>query len=106
MLESGECDGQILDREPGRVECRDLLVRAPALLVTAQYRPELGRLLTFQRACFDRVHELAVVTRLLPVVAEDPGSDELLDRDLRLPWAVGAHQAHVLPRQQRTGRQQ
>ena len=35
---------------------------------------------------------------LLPVVAEDVDAGELLDRDLGLARAVGAHQARVLPR--------
>ena len=40
--------------------------------------------------------QLAAVARLLPVVAEDVRAAELCDRDLGLPWAVGAHQRDVL----------
>ena len=45
--------------------------------------------------------ELAVVARLLPVVAEDLGAGELGHLDLRLPRPVGAHEADVLARPQR-----
>ena len=44
----------------------------------------------------DSVCQLAVVARLLPVVAEDLRSCQLGDGDLRLAWPVGAHEAHVL----------
>ena len=64
--------------------------------------PELRHVRSVQQARFDGGGELASVARLLPVVAEDVRARELLDCDLGLPRAVGAHQAHVLPRLQRT----
>ncbi len=51
-----------------------------------------------ERALLDRVHELAVVARLRPVVTEDAAAHELGDGDLGLARPVGAHQAHVLAR--------
>ena len=59
-----------------------------------------------QRACLDGVHELAVVARLLPVVAESVCPDELLDRDLRLTGPVSTHQADVLAGAERSGREE
>ena len=36
------------------------------------------------------------MARLLPVVAEEPGAGDFLDRDLGLAWSVCAHQGDVL----------
>jgi hypothetical protein len=44
--------------------------------------------------------EIAVVARLLPVIAEDMDASKLLDRDLRLSGPVRTHQARVLSRRQ------
>ena len=41
--------------------------------------------------------EYSTCCRLLPLVDHDPGARELLDGDLRLAGAVGAHEADVLP---------
>ena len=73
-------------------------VRAPALRPSpASTSPSSVTCVARKRARLDRVDELAVVARLLPVVAEDVRPDELFDRDLRLARPVGAHQADVLP---------
>src|SRR5512132_4351257 len=56
----GEGDGQVLDREAGRVEGRDLIVGLPALSVTREHYAQLGNAAALEPACFDRVHDLAV----------------------------------------------
>ena len=62
----------VLDREACRVEGRDLVVGLPPLRVAVKRRrPSLGHAASLEPAGLDRVHELAVVARLLPVVGED-----------------------------------
>ncbi len=99
----GERHRQILNREPGRVEDGDLLGAAAALGGSVEHRTELGHGLAREGARLDGVHELAVVARLLPVVAEDANARQLLDCDLGFPGAVRAHQAHVLAGPERAG---
>ena len=71
-VRGGEGDRQILDREPGRVERRDLVgsSRGPAPLRRAPRRAR-SRRLGSDDAGVDGVGELAAVARLLPVVAEE-----------------------------------
>src|SRR5262245_65558568 len=95
-LDRGECDREVLDREPGRVERRDLDVRLPSVRVSGQHSAELRHSAALELACLDRVHMLAVVARLLPVVREDPCAQQLVAGALRLGRACGTHQAHVL----------
>src|SRR5581483_6660778 len=73
----------------------------PSGRVPGEHGAELGHRLAPDDAGFDRVAEVAVVARLLPVVAEDADAAELGRRDLRLARPVGAHQAHVLARAER-----
>ena len=90
-------DGEVLDGEAGRVEDRDLVLVAAALLLAGEDAAELGDVLALQPVV-EGVRDLAVVARLLPLVANDAGAQELLDGDLRLARPVGAHEAHVLAR--------
>src|SRR5262245_30509199 len=83
-LDRRERDREILDREPGRVEGRDLVGSRAPLRVTGEDRAELGHTVPLELPGLDRVHELAVVARLLPVVREDPRPEQLVDGDLRL----------------------
>src|SRR3989442_1477037 len=59
--------------------------------VVAELRPVIAP----DHPRLDRVHEVPVVARLLPVVAEDTHAGELFDGDLRLSRPVRAHQARV-----------
>src|SRR5881397_1122383 len=67
-LHRGEGNCEVLDREPGRVERRDLLVGLPPLRVAGKHGAELGHAAPLELPGLDRVDELPVVARLLPVV--------------------------------------
>jgi hypothetical protein len=69
-------DGEILDRQAGRVEHGYVLLRPAALAVSREYVAELRYVVAAERARLDRMHEVAVVTRLLPAVANPAASDE------------------------------
>src|SRR5204862_202937 len=77
-------------------EALDALLVVPAKRASCQHGAELRRVDLSDRTGLDGVHEVAVVARLLPVVAEDVHPGELRDRDLGLAGPVGSHQAHVL----------
>ncbi len=66
-LHRRERDREVLDREPGRVECRDLVIGTAPVRFPGENGAELSDLLALQRACLDGVHELAVVARLLRI---------------------------------------
>ena len=104
-LDGGERDREILNREAGRVEHRDLVFAAASFRGSGEHVSELRCIGSRDASGFDGVRKVAVVRRLLPVVAEDADARELLDRDLGLARAVGAHEAHVLPRTERTLRE-
>ena len=71
-LVGGERDREVLDREPGRVEHRDLVGRAaPGRLAGRAPRRARSRRSRATQAGLDRVREVAGVARLPPVVAED-----------------------------------
>ena len=95
-LDGGERDREILDREPGRVECRDLLVGAPTFGRAGQHCAELRDVAFGHEPRVDGVRELAAVGGLLPVVREEAATQQLPVGRLRLAGAVGAHQRHVL----------
>jgi hypothetical protein len=61
-----ERDGEILDREAGRVEDRDLVLVAAALVFPGEDAAELGDVLAAEAAFVDRAADVAVVARLLP----------------------------------------
>ena len=69
-----------------------------ALRVAREHGAELGHAASLEPAGLDRVDQLAVVARLLPVVGEDPRAQKLVDGDLGLARTVRAHQAYVLAR--------
>src|SRR4249919_1879068 len=71
VLDGGERDREVLDREAGRVERRDLVVALPPGGGAVEHSAELGDPAPLELAGFDRVHELAVMAGLLPVVGED-----------------------------------
>ncbi len=91
-----ERHGQILHGETRRVEDRDLLVRPAPLLGAEQDVAKLGDVLAPDRPCRKSVAEVAIVARLLPLVADDPGPRQLAIGDLGLAWPIRAHQADVL----------
>src|SRR4051812_1224873 len=95
-----ECDREVLHRKAGGVEKRDVVVAPPAFFVAGEDAAELGYVFPAQ-AGRERVADVAVVARLLPLVADDSGPQELLVRDLRFSGAVGAHEACMLSRLQR-----
>ena len=64
--------------------------------VTDQNVTQLRYVVALQPSGLDRVHELPVVARLLPVVAENTDTCQLLDGNLCLARPVGSHQARVL----------
>src|SRR6266480_499631 len=105
-LDRGEGDREVLDREARRVEGRGLLVSPTPLRLTGENRAELGHAASLEPAGLDRVHELAVVARLLPVVGENPAAQQLVDGDLSLARTVRAHEAHVLTGTERALREQ
>src|SRR5438876_11792153 len=92
----GEGDGEVLDGEAGRIEGRDLLVGLAAGHVAGQDCTELNYVREKRMIRSRGGSQLAVMARLLPVVAEDLAAGELLHCDLRLARAVGSHQTHVL----------
>ena len=70
----------------------------------ASTRAELRHVVAPDGPGLDAGGQLAPVTRLLPVVAEEASAAELRHRDLRLAGPVSAHQRDVLSRPQRAGR--
>ena len=94
-------DREILDRQPCRVEERDVLALRRPSAVPDEHLAELRHVVARDEACRDRGGELAAVARLLPVVAEDDAPGDLLRRDLGLSRAVGAHERDVLAGPQR-----
>src|SRR5206468_2020403 len=101
-----ERDGEVLDREAGRVEDGDVARRLAAGRLSHENCAELVRLVLSDRTGLDGVSELAVVACLFPVVTEDASTRHLADRNLGLTRAAGAHQADVLSRLQRAFRKQ
>ena len=67
-LECGQGDRQILDREPRRIERRDLPGIAPALRSSHQDLTKRGHILLADEPLLDCVRELAAVARLLAAV--------------------------------------
>ncbi len=72
---------------------------------SGEHVAEDGHVVAAEHAGVDSGGKLPAVTRLLPVVAEDPDPRELRHCDLRLARPVGAEQAHVLSRPQGAGGQ-
>ena len=68
LLDGRECDRENLNREPGRVEYRDLLVALSSQSVACEDGAEFGHLRSLRQPRRDGVYELAVVACLLPVV--------------------------------------
>ena len=89
-------DGEILDREPSRVEQRDVAGTATAVGVSDENCAEVGDVVPADHACGHRRGELAAVARLLPVVAKEVSTAELFHRDLSLSGPVGPHERDVL----------
>ena len=82
-LERRERDREILDREPGRVEDRDLVGVRPARRRSRRARAERRSRRPAHEPRLDGVRELAAVARLLPVVAEETRPRELAGRRSR-----------------------
>ena len=92
---------EILDREPGRVEQRDVAGASAAVRVSHENGAEVGDVVATDHAGIDGTGELTAVARLLPVVAEEVRAAEFLDGDLGLSGPVGSHQRDVLARLER-----
>ena len=101
LAHRGQRDREVLDREPRRVEKRDLVLAGPSGRVSGEHVAELGDVVPSKHARRDCRGKLAAVARLFLVVAEDPGPGQLLDGHLGLTRAVGAHEGHVLAGTQR-----
>jgi hypothetical protein len=68
VLERDERDREVLDREAGRVERRDLVVRAPPLGVAREHRAELRDVVARRETRLDSMRGLAAVGSLFAVV--------------------------------------
>src|SRR5919109_196141 len=101
-LERGERDRQVLDREAGGVEDRDVVVALATRGLPGQNVSQLRYIFPREDTLLDRRFEVARLACLLPLVAEDVDTRELSHRDLRLAGPVSAHQARVLSGPQRT----
>src|SRR6476646_3395229 len=89
-------DREILDRKARRVEEGDVAGAPAAVRVADEHGSEFRDALARDGAGLGCCGELAAVTRLLPVVAEDVGAADLLDRDLCLARTIGPHESDVL----------
>ena len=110
-LDAGDRDRQVLNRETRRVEDGDLVPGLPPRRLPGEHSTDLSHIFTPDQAGLDRVGDVSRMAGLLPIVAKQAharvllraaagcmrSARELCGGDLRLPGAVGAHQAHVLP---------
>ena len=94
----GDRDREILHREAGRVEHRDVVVGCAPRLGAEKNPAELGDVGALEPPRVDEPGDVAVVARLRPLVAHDSCPEQLVDLDLGLARPVRAHQAHVLTR--------
>jgi len=60
-----QCDRQVLNREPCRVEHGHFVLASASLGVAGEDRAELGNVFAFESPSLQRVDELPVVARLL-----------------------------------------
>ena len=67
----------------------------PALRPAGQHRAELGHVIALHAAGFDRGGQLATVTRLRPLVAEEAAAVDRVELRLGLARPVGAEQVQV-----------
>jgi hypothetical protein len=63
----GECDRQVLNREPCRVEHGHFVLTSASFGIAGQHRAELSDVFALEPARLERVNELPVVARLLGV---------------------------------------
>src|SRR4051794_27098567 len=88
-------DRQVLDRESGRVEQRDLLVRSSTWRHAGQHLAQLRHFGLSQESRLDGAGQLAAVRGLLPLVAEDAAARYGVDVRLGLPRSVGPQHVEV-----------
>src|SRR5215207_4752253 len=93
-------DPQVLDREAGRVEQRDLVVRPPPLRTAHDHVAELGHLIPAHGARGHAAGQLAASSGLCPLVAEQAAPLDRRQLDLGLPLRVGAQRRQMLARTQ------
>jgi hypothetical protein len=95
-LVHGDCDRQVLDRQAGRVEERDLLRPAPSFRPAEDDVADLRHPVAVDPTCGDGAGQLPASRGLRPVVAEEHAALERRMLELRLAPGVGSQGRDVL----------